>query len=93
MARSRRLNEEQPRFQSILQILRLMLDYATILTVPDNALVEHFTGIHMSEKEMNRYIDSSRINFIGNTNWDMLTGSLQSGANRSIRSMVLRDTT
>ena len=34
-----------------------MLDYATILTVPDCGLIEHFTGVHMSEMEIDRYID------------------------------------
>ena len=33
------------------------LDYMTILTVPDFTLVEHFTDIHMSEEETDRYID------------------------------------
>jgi len=33
------------------------LDYTAILTVPDYTLVEHFTDIHMSEEEIDRYID------------------------------------
>lgn len=33
------------------------LDYATILTVPDHDLIEHFTGVHMTEEEIDHYID------------------------------------
>ena len=34
-----------------------MLDYASILTVPDYTLIERLTGVQMSEKERDRYID------------------------------------
>jgi uncharacterized protein YwqG len=34
-----------------------MLDCATILTLPEYALIVHVTGVHMSEKEIDRYVD------------------------------------
>jgi uncharacterized protein YwqG len=33
------------------------LDFTTILTIPNYILVEHFTDIHMSKEEMDRYSD------------------------------------